>query len=151
MGLQRVKHWDTREFTAHLKTHASSKFVWGVNDCGLFAATAIQSFTDVDIAADFRGKYTDAATAAAFIRTLTGGTTVADAAAWCAAKHGMVEYVYPLCAQRGDLVVMKQNAADAADQLLAGVVHLSGAHLVTVGEAGLVRVSILNVVRAWKV
>ncbi len=113
--------------------------------------SAIQSFTGVDIAADFRGKYSNRVSAMAAIAAITGGTTVADAAAWCAAKHGLVEYAHPRQAQRGDLVVMKQNATDSEDQLIAGVVHLSGRDLITVGEKGLVRISILNVVRAWKV
>ena len=151
MALKRTEKWDIEEFDKHLNEHASKPFVWGENDCALSAANAILSFTGVDLAAEFRGAYTDKRTAFAAIRRITGGSTIADAAAWCAEKHGLVEYEYPLMAQRGDLVVMAQNAEDAEDKLMAGVVHLSGAHMVTVGEGGLVRISILNVRRAWKV
>jgi hypothetical protein len=114
-------------------------------------AKVSQGFAGVDIAADFRGKYTDKISAFKTIRTITGGTTVADAAAWCAAKYGLEELQHPLCAQRGDLVVMRQTAADTADELIAGIVHLSGAHLVSVAESGAVRLPITNVVRAWRV
>jgi hypothetical protein len=151
MPLIRTKHWATRELNSHLVTHARKHFVWGQHDCALFAADAIKCFTGTDIAADFRGQYDDQASALRAIKVITGGATVADAAAWCAAKHGLVEYAHPLHAQRGDLVIMRQNAADVDAQLLAGIVHLSGAHLVTVSEHGLVRLPITNVVRAWKI
>jgi hypothetical protein len=151
MALIRTKHWATREFNAHLMAHAHHAFEWGKNDCCLYAANAIQCFTGVDIAADFRGLYSNQISAMAAIKAVTGGSTVADAAAWCAAKHGLVEYAHPRQAQRGDLVVMRQNAEDPDERLMAGVVHLSGRDLVTVGERGLMRISILNVVRAWKV
>jgi hypothetical protein len=151
MPLSRTTHWATREFNDHLVAHAKKPFQWGIHDCCLSAADAIQAFTGVDIASDFRGQYSDRRSAFSLIRTVTGGMTIADAAAWCAAKHGLVEYEHPLCAQRGDLVVMRQNADDTDDQLIAGVVHLNGKHLISTGENGLVRVSILNVVRAWKV
>lgn len=152
MPLKRTEHWATREFDKFLRHEAHAPFVWGQHDCCLFAANAIQAFTGTDLAADFRGKYHDEASAFALIKTVTGGgTTVEDAAAWCAQKHGLVEWVRngvpaPLFAQRGDLVVMEESG-----RLLAGVMHLRGTHAVTVGEGGLVKVSIRNVKRAWKI
>jgi hypothetical protein len=112
----------------------------------MYPANAIQSFTGVDIAEDFRGKYHDEASAFALIKTITGGTTVADAAAYCANKHGLHEYAYPLMARRGDLVVIKNG-----DTLIAGVVHLNGRHVISVSQTGLVRLPITSVVRAWSV
>lgn len=114
-------------------------------------AAVATGFTGADIAADFRGKYTDKVSAFKAIRTITGGSTVADAAAWCAAKYGLDELEHPLCAQRGDLVIMRQSATDAEDQLIAGVVHTNGLHLVSVAESGAVCLPIANVVRAWRV
>jgi len=102
--------------------------------------------TGVDIAADFRGKYTNEASALALIKQLAGGSTVADAAAWCAAKHGLVEREYPLMAQRGDLVVLEDSG-----RLIAGLIHLSGRHIVAAGETGLKRILITAAKRAWKV
>ena len=151
MSLTRTKHWATQEFDAHLRSIANKQFEWGKHDCALFAANAIQSFTGVDIAADFRGQYSSKLTAFRTIKSITGGSTVADAAAWCAAKHGLEEYALPLMAKRGDLVVMRCRTEDPDQQLVAGVVHLNGSSLVTVGEGGAVRLSILSVVRAWKI
>src|SRR5579875_1052465 len=112
MSLKRTQHWVTRELDAYLRDTASKPFAWGSNDCCLFAANAIEAMTGVDIADDFRGKYTDEASAFALIKLVTGGSTVADAAAYCANKHGLKEWLNkdgkptPLRALRGDLVVV---------------------------------------------
>jgi len=151
MPLTRVPHWDTRAFHTYLLTHSKTPHRWGSHDCCLGAANAIEAFTGVDLAADFRGKYSTEAEALALIHSVTGGTTVEDAAAWCAQKHGLVEWVRnglpaPLFAQRGDLVVLNDGGT-----LIAGVVHLKGTHAVTVGADGLKMLSIRAIKRAWKV
>lgn len=146
MALKRTKHWDTREYDAHLRQHAKSPFAWGVHDCCLSAANAIQSFTGVDIADQFRGRYTDETSAFALIKKVTGGSTVADAAAYCANRHGLTEYEHPLMAQRGDLVVVRNG-----ENLIAGIVHLNGKHVVSISEKGLIRLPISKVIRAWAV
>jgi hypothetical protein len=150
MQLTKKQHWQTRHFHAFLLDRADKPFQWGVNDCALLVADAIEAITGTDIAADFRGKYTTQLGALRTISKVTGGTTVADAVAYCANKHGLVEHTYPLMAKCGDLVVI-----DNAGTLIAGVVHLNGIHAVSVSETGLVRLPIAdltgksNIVRAW--
>lgn len=146
MALKKHEHWHTRAFHNFLLEMADKPFAWGTNDCALFAANAIQSFTDVDIAADFRGKYTTELGAMKAIVQIGGGETVADAAAYCANKHGLVEHKYPLMAKRGDLVVV-----DNGGTLIAGVVHLNGRHVVSIGENGLVRLPITQIKKSWSV
>lgn len=146
MPLTRTPHWATREFHDFLLKRAREPFEWGKNDCSLFAADAIQSFTGVDLAEDFRDKYDDEASAFALIKTITGGATVADAATYCANKHGLIERIHPLMAQRGDLVIVPDSG-----NLISAVVHLNGRHVVTVGQAGLLRISIMLVTRAWAI
>lgn len=146
MPLTRTEHWATREFHDFLLSRAATPFAWGTNDCCLFPADAIESFTGVDLAAEFRGKYTDQASALAAIKSVANGATVADAAAYCADKHGLREWPLPMLAKRGDLVVIQQP-----DGLIAGVVHLNGRHVVSVSETGLVRLPITAVKRAWAV
>ena len=151
MPLTRTPHWAEHEFHDFLLARAKTPFAWGTNDCCLFPADAIQAFTGVDLAADFRGKYSTEAEALALIKTVTGGATAEDAAVYCAAKHGLVEWVRdgkpaPLFAQRGDLVVL-----DDGGNLIAGVVHLKGSVAVTVGAEGLKLLSIRAIKRAWKV
>lgn len=150
MPLQRHQHWATRSFHEFLRGRRAAPFAWGTNDCALFAADAIQAFTGVDIAAEFRGvdgkpAYTDEASAMALIAKVTGGSTIEDAAAWCAEKHGLVEWSNPLFAQRGDLVLVEN-----AGRLISGVVHLCG-HVAAMAESGHVRLNISAVRRSWHV
>lgn len=144
--LKRVQHWATRSFHQFLLDRARAPFSWGSNDCALFCSDGILAQTGVDIAAEFRGKYSDEGGAFDAIKTITGGVTVADAAAWCAAKAEMKELQHPLMAQRGDLVTVE----DAGNEV-AGLVHLNGRDIVVVGERGLHRVPITSVKRAWRV
>jgi hypothetical protein len=148
MPLTRTTHWDTQEFHDYLLNYADVPFAWGTNDCCISAADAILSFTGVDLADDVRGKYHDAASAFALLKSLTGVSkpTAADACDHAAKRHGLVEYKYPLMAKRGDLVV-----AQNGDTLIAAVVHLNGSHVISVNELGLVRLNINYVVRAWSV
>lgn len=145
--LTRVRHWDTCAFHQFLIERAQAPFAWGGNDCALFAADGIEAMTGVDIAADFRGNYSDRDGAFALIGELTGGSSVAGAAAWCAAKHELPEWPNAKFAQRGDLVVFTNSTGE----LIAGLVHLSGRHIVAVGEEGLYRFPITAVERAWHV
>lgn len=148
MPLTRIQHWATRAYHGFLLDRARTPFIWGQHDCALFAADGVQAITGVDIAADFRGKYSDESSALEAIKTIAGGETVADAAAWCAAKHGLEEWKHPLCAQRGDLVVYRDPATE---QIVSGLVHINGRHIVAAGVNGLMKISISNVLRAWHV
>jgi hypothetical protein len=146
------RDWDTYAFDPFLSERADMPFEWGSNDCALFAADAILANTGTDVADDFRGKYTTQLGALKTIREVTGGTTIADAAAYCANKYGLFEHEFPLMAKRGDLVVI-----DNLGTLIAGVVHLNGHDAISVSETGLVRLPIAdlkgkpNIVRAWSI
>jgi hypothetical protein len=146
MTLTRREHWATRSYHSFLLSRAKTDFKWGENDCALFAADGIEAMTGVDIAAAFRGQYRDEASAMEAIKRIAGGATIGDAAAWCAEQHGLIELKFPLMAQRGDLVVFENGP-----NLISGLVHLSGRHLVAVGENGLYRFSISSTKRAWRV
>jgi hypothetical protein len=144
--LTRKQHWDTRHFNQFLLDNKDKPFAYGDNDCCLHAANVLEAITGTDIASDFRGKYTTQLGALRTIAKVTGGTTIADAAAYCANKHGLTEHTHPLMAKRGDLVVI-----DNAGTLIAGVVHLNGFHVVSVSETGIVRLPITSIVRAWSI
>lgn len=149
--LTRVAHWDTGALNHFLLSRAFTPFAWGAHDCALFAADGVEAMTGVDIAAEFRGKYSSEDGAVEVIREVCGLSagvtpTVADAAAHCAELHGLVELEHPLKAQRGDLVVLEES-----DRMIAGLVHLSGRHIVAAGERGLKRLPISLVHRAWRV
>lgn len=147
MALTRLPYWDTRFLHSYLLAHANDPFKWGSHDCCLFAANAIQSFTNVDIASDFRGKYTTQLGALKLVKSVTStGITPQDAVAYCAKKNDMAAYAYPLQAQRGDLVVIT-NGAD----VIGGIVDINGRHVISVSATGLVRLPITKIVKAWKV
>ena len=146
MPLQRTTHWATRELHDFLESSATKSFQWGVHDCCLFAADAILAMTGADIADAFRGKYNDEASAFSLIKSVTGGSTVAGAAEYCALQYGLEEYPFPLMAKRGDLAVVEESG-----RLIAGIVHLTGRHVVSVGEDGLKRLCISTVQRSWAV
>jgi len=148
--MKRIEHWATRSFHEFLLARAARPFVWGENDCALFCADGIEAMTGVDIAAEFRGKYHDEASALALIKTVTGGATIADAAAYCAKGAGLAEWKWPLFAQRGDLVIVVDAGRETA-RSISGLVHLSGRHVVAVGELGLKRLPIEAIERAWHV
>lgn len=150
--LKRTLYWYRIEFHQFLVEREAMPFEWGVNDCCLFPADAIRAFTGYDLAADFRGKYTDESSAFALIKALTGGSTAEDAAEWCASRAGLKEWAdkdgkpTPKFAQRGDLVVIANG-----ETLIAGVVHQNGRHAISVGSSGLLRLPLRSVKRAWKV
>lgn len=146
MSLRKVEQWQTRAYRQFLDERRTTPYQWSVNDCATFAAAGILAQTGTDIAADFRGKYTDEAGAYAAIKEVCGGSTVGDAAAYCAQKHGMKELEHPLMAQRGDLVIVENDGS-----LIAGLVHLNGRDIAVVGEKGMVRLPITSVRRAWRV
>ena len=97
--------------------------------------------TGTDIAAEFRGKYSDEATAAAVIKAYAGGG-LEELTVKVAVAHGMKE-VSPKLAQRGDLVLF-ETALGAT----LGIVHLNGQRACSVGLKGIVWVCTLNCKRA---
>lgn len=64
--LKRRKDWRPR-LDAYLESIEGKPFKWGELDCALFAADAIMAMTDVDLAAEFRGSYSDEVGAGAAI------------------------------------------------------------------------------------
>ena len=146
MALTRKLHWETRALHTFIQSRQNRSFKWCSQDCCMFAANAVLAMTGVDIASDFRTNYRTEAAAFSLIKSVTGGTTVADAVAYCAANHGMPEYTHPLLAQRGDMVVVED-----AGRLVAGIVGLNGRDVLVPGETRLKRLSIMSIQRAWKV
>jgi len=149
----RKSTWLTQELPDYLKLAESFTFTWGVHDCCLFAADAVLALTGTDIAEEFRGKYTDDASALALIHSVTGGTTIIDAIVHCANTHGLVEWKktdgtpLPLMAQRGDLCAVLNGDG----QTIAGIVDCTGRYVACMSEQGLRRFPLKSIQRAWHV
>lgn len=101
--MQRHSYWE-EALTTYLDTVAEEPFKWGSHDCALFAASAVQRMTGVDIAADFRGRYDTAKGAALALREVGEGTLFRTIKGWFGAP------VNVHFAKRGDLVMRNATA-----------------------------------------
>lgn len=140
------KHTWQQDLHAFVDARAGVPFAWGTNDCALFAADAVLAMTDVDLAADYRGQYSDANSAAATMAKVTGGTTVEDVLLHAAAEFALTEWPSVKFAQRGDLALL-----DGEEGLAVGVVYLNGVDAVFVSPEGLKRRPVVECRRAWRV
>lgn len=74
----RVRDWPER-LDAVFRAHGDVPFTWGEHDCCLFAANCVQAVTGIDVAADLRGTYADAAGAARTLAGVGGPEALCDA------------------------------------------------------------------------
>lgn len=146
--MQRVQDWPER-LARYLAARAYSPFVWGQHDCCLFACDAVQAMTGVDLAADFRGKYSDAISALRAVKEFAGAG-VGALAAKIAEQHGIPEISTRL-AQRGDVVLLNVLGDGFSRQETLGLVDLSGNLVVSVGELCLQHVPMADAIAAWRI
>ena len=132
-----MKHldWEIR-LSALVAERIDEPFVWGANDCALFAADCIEAMTGIDPAGSVRGQWGCEGEAVRVIAKQGGlGAYVA--------RLGLSE-VPPLCAQRGDLVLHRRDGCDALAICL-------GDKLVGPSDSGLLFFGLGNGERAWRV
>lgn len=119
-------------------------FAWGVWDCGLMAADAIQAMTGVDLAAAWRGRYRSYRELLRLLRAvgLSGfDALVSESCRLRGLRNVPIDY-----ARRGDLALMR----DGHNHLSAGIVSLRGSDVIVLGN--LLTVAPLNAaVAAWSV
>jgi hypothetical protein len=105
----RVKGWE-RNLYGWQRGAEGRAFAWGTFDCCIATAEAVQAVTGLDLAAAFRGGYTDEAGALQTIAALTGGAgTVEELAEHFAREHGFAE-ILPTMATRGDAALVQVQA-----------------------------------------
>ena len=136
--MTRHEDWEER-LSAHFSETPTCVQRWGVDDCALRACDAIQAITGIDLAAEFRGKYSTEIGATRVIKKFCGGG-LEQLAIKVATQYGLKE-VPPFCAQRGDVVLLD------ADHPSLGIVSLDGWTVKTTGEGYTLR----NCKRAWRV
>lgn len=144
--LMRFNDWPTRLHAA-IEARRSMPFTWGKNDCCMFAADLVKAMTGGDIAAKWRGAYSDAVGAALAIKR---GGGIAGLVESVSAEFGLRELPSVAYAQRGDLVEIdiEHTAGDAAGPALGVCV---GAQVAAAGEKGVVFVPTLKCRKAWRV
>jgi cell wall-associated NlpC family hydrolase len=96
--ISRKEHWHLA-LSNYFDEVAFNRFEFGKFDCCLFIAGAVQAMTGVDIAADYRGKYADAASAAEALKTIGAGSLAKS----LTALFGKPRHVAH--AKRGDIVL----------------------------------------------
>ncbi len=134
--MNRVEHWP--QILSDFIESADRPFCWGSWDCGLLAADCVLAMTGVDIAAEFRGRYT---TARGARRVMRGD--MAEMMARVSKTYGMPE-INPAMAQRGDMVMVDTPLGDALGICV-------GARVACTGPDGLVYVPSSTARCAWKV
>jgi hypothetical protein len=100
--IQRLEGWEKR-FSAFLQERQRAPFVWGENDCILFAADAIVAITGFDLAASVRGLYASEEEAKALLKQ-RGGLEAAITEAF-----GFKPHDNRLKAHRGDGVLVEAH------------------------------------------
>ena len=144
MSMKRPVHWLTREYHDFLHVRAFAPFAWGTNDCLMFAADGIMAIVGVDVAADFRGRYTDPNGALKTMRDVTGSIDMLTAVSAVAAKYGLQKRANALMAQRGDVVLVPEGP-----RLICALVGLSGRWVHAPGDDGLRNICITQAQHAW--
>lgn len=138
VALQRFEDWPSR-LSAAVEAARTTPFVWGVSDCCLFAADCVLAMTDVDLAAEYRGRYRSKRGAYATLKRRFGGGVEA------AARHALdAPLPSALMAQRGDVVLV-----DTAEGPALGV--CLGRHCGCRGRTETVFVPLANARLAWRV
>ena len=131
---KRLRDWQSR-LSVCLAERWARPFVWGQQDCALFAADCMASCTGEDPAAELRGTYRDAVGAAAVIRRLGGLAEIA------AARAG--EEVPPSMAQLGDVGLVSSAGRDC-------LAVCAGDGWVAPAADGLARAPLTAASRAWR-
>lgn len=134
--MTRLKNWPSR-FAALEESVRARPFEWGSHDCCMWAAAAVQAVTGADLAAEWRGKYSDEATAEALMRSLGGLPGIAALAG--------PELQASAHATTGDIGIVAWP-----DRTLSLGVY-GGQSWLCVGDSGLVHLAREAALRAWGV
>lgn len=135
---QRRFDWPER-LAALIEERRFAPFVWGVHDCAMFAADAVERQTGVDPLAQWRGTYNSEETGDAIL----GGVSLTMFMDAALRAYG-ADPIAPAIAQRGDFVII-----NVGNMPTCGV-HLGG----SVAAPGVNRLHFLpfrSICRAWAI
>lgn len=121
-------------FEAFILSRRSLPFAWGSQDCCLFAASAAQTITGIDVGADVRGTYSDARGALETLDRI-GGIEAAGA------RFG--PECPPLAARIGDIGLLNHG-----DRAMLGV--CVGEHWLVTATDGLAALPLDAARKAWR-
>ena len=115
LGIARLEDWQTTLADMVLAAE-DVPFAWGTHDCCMWTADVVKAMSvdGIDLAAPYRGTYSDAAGAADVIADATGGGTLEDLMVMIAAQYTLPE-VAPTFAQRGDIALFDTPLPEPPD------------------------------------
>lgn len=149
----------------YVRATMAKKFAWGTFDCCTFAADGVKEMTGEDFLAEFRGKYSDAASAYRVLLDYAGGgiypmmQKLAVKFGWeeiATIEHAGVTRLRH--AQRGDIVMASQDIVETDDRFDGSLGICCGTICVFVGENNVRAISTLenkgappNIIHAWRI
>lgn len=129
--LQRMPGWELR-FSNYLEKKKNAPFIWGANDCILFAVKAVEEITGVNVYEEYLGYKTEIG--AFRIVERNGGLES------LISKHFGQSHKNILSAKRGDIAMLK------TPEKTIGIVDDSGRFICNVSDEGFAR---LPLIKAW--
>ena len=136
--IKRLNDWSIR-LDRFIDTHRNRPFVWGENDCCLFAMNCVKQITGEDLAAPFRG-YKDQREALKLLKRCGWVSGIAEAVA---EKYEIPE-IPALSASRGDVCLFDIGRGDTL-----GI--RAGEWIYAPGYCGLIAFPMLQAIRSWRI
>ena len=146
MSLLRKDNWP--ELLAEFISNRMDKpFIWGENDCGLFACDAVLLMTGLDLAEKARGKYANSDAAAAITSKYDVIiTSNLEEYAEAVAESYLLPSVPILMARRGDIALYLSILGPTL-----GIVAMNGKEVLIPGPEGLRGVPLASCKKAWRI
>lgn len=131
-------NWQT-EFLQMVGERATEPFVWGQNDCALFAADAVKIMTGTDYAEEFRGKYkTEAGAKRQLAKASEDGLV--------GILNDKLEPIDPNLCQRGDVILFRTDLGPTT-----GIYWHGGAFTTSPDGVKLFDSIHNDIIKAWRV
>jgi len=141
--IKRIQGWE-KALSDFLLSAKDTPFRWGVNDCIMFPAKALQAMTRkhfIQMGFEQGYKYTTKAGAGEMLDKHFGGNVENVFAHYLGNARDDIGF-----ARRGDIVIVQHN-----DETIGGVVDDSGRNIACAGRKGLVRFPKREALKYWRI
>ena len=143
MNARRYEDWPER-LDAFFASRRHAEFAYGVHDCCLFAADAVEAITGIDPASEFRSTYHSRFGSLRRLRQTCGRASLAIAVAAIFSRLNF-PVITPNCAGRGDVVLLTLPSGETLC-----VISLAG-EAVAASASGFIVLPRALVRAAWKI
>lgn len=140
--MTRYHDWQTR-LDRFLGLASERDFAFGINDCCIFVADAVQEMTGEDLAKDYRNRYHSNREAIRLIEATTGCKTLRRFLMTALAQLPCIQVEM---AQRGDIVLVKR-----AQGVSLGIIALNGRLIAAASAEGFLYLPLSLGLLAWRV